>query len=765
MFNRVTGKNLTPKTLLRTVLNEKKEEVTESYNILMDGDKPYTSFDRTELTKEDLIEAGISNIDAAGVYPNITAALGDLNLRGVSSAVTLLLLDTLYSSETFPLVANIPTTTSTNNVTIKPSSGVNSVISGSVSGITLFKIIGTSNITIDGSNNGSNTMNLSFNNAGTVGRTIGIGSIGTNPVSNITIKNCLIINNSSNNNAWGIAVCDSSALGSTSAGQSGVPGYFSDITIQNNNIQKTYTGIMLNGGTSSQNGSNVSILNNVMNGNDANTKIFNTGIYLQGINGATISDNELGNITTTNTGTSNDVRSIWVSQGMINTIIDKNLIYNIGYTGASAGGSGKGIVISSGETSSNILVKNNMIYKIIGTANTFVSTAALNSPTGIYILGGTSQTGIKIFNNSINLFGNTISTNQNCFSYGIAMDDSTSADIRNNIISNSLGTSGSSVFSGAIGIFAEYPASQFTNLDNNIYWINPANGLKLIGKIGTNNYSTIADWRTATSKDLNSYNLDPKFISDSNLHISTSDSTPVESNGVILADVTADFDSEPRYPNPGYPFNLSFMPTAPDIGADETGSIAPLPVELASFNSLVVKNEVILDWITIAEINNASFEIERSMTITPDNYQKVGSIQGNGTTTEIKNYKFSDRNLQTGSYKYRLKQIDYNGNFHYFNLNNEVEVGIPNKYNLSQNYPNPFNPETKIDYDIPKETKVSLKIYDVTGREVANIINNEVHKAGYYTVKFNASVLSSGIYFYRLVAGDFVMSKKMLLVK
>lgn len=196
-----------------------------------------------------------------------------------------------------------------------------------------------------------------------------------------------------------------------------------------------------------------------------------------------------------------------------------------------------------------------------------------------------------------------------------------------------------------------------------------------------------------------------------------------------------------------------------------TSSDAPLPIELASFTSMTIRNEVILDWSTSSEINNASFEIERSPVAVSDNYQRIGSIQGNGTTNEVKKYKFNDRNLQTGKYKYRLKQIDFNGNFNYFNLSGEVEVGIPGKYDLSQNYPNPFNPVTKINYDMPKDGKVNLRIYDITGREIAALINNELQPAGYYTVIFNASNLSSGVYFYRIVAGDFVATKKLMLIK
>ena len=90
---------------------------------------------------------------------------------------------------------------------------------------------------------------------------------------------------------------------------------------------------------------------------------------------------------------------------------------------------------------------------------------------------------------------------------------------------------------------------------------------------------------------------------------------------------------------------------------------------------------------------------------------------------------------------------------------------IPNDYYLFQNYPNPFNPETKISYEIPSDVNVTIKIFDVIGREVATLINNEFKKAGIYTVEWNASKYASGIYFYRLEAGEYRNVRKMTLVK
>ncbi|MBS1553023.1 MAG: T9SS type A sorting domain-containing protein [Bacteroidetes bacterium] len=191
----------------------------------------------------------------------------------------------------------------------------------------------------------------------------------------------------------------------------------------------------------------------------------------------------------------------------------------------------------------------------------------------------------------------------------------------------------------------------------------------------------------------------------------------------------------------------------------------PLPVELSSFTSSVFGRDVTLDWSTATEENNARFEIERSST--ENNWTKIGSVNGNGTTASPHSYSFTDRGLASGNYSYRLRQVDFNGNFRYFNLSNEVIIGTPDKYNLNQNYPNPFNPVTKISYSIPAQGKVSLSVFDMTGKEVRNLVNG-IQTAGYYSVSFDGSGLASGVYYYRLeVTGEknFVDTRKMLLVK
>ncbi|MGV8018958.1 MAG: T9SS type A sorting domain-containing protein [Ignavibacteria bacterium] len=121
-----------------------------------------------------------------------------------------------------------------------------------------------------------------------------------------------------------------------------------------------------------------------------------------------------------------------------------------------------------------------------------------------------------------------------------------------------------------------------------------------------------------------------------------------------------------------------------------------------------------------------------------------------------------------GRFHYRLKQVDYNGNFEFFNLQQAAEIASPNRFILNQNYPNPFNPETNINFELPVKSEVKIEIFDVSGRAVDKVIERNL-EAGYHTVKYNGSRLSSGIYYCRMSAEsdgvNFVKTTKMILIK
>ncbi len=194
---------------------------------------------------------------------------------------------------------------------------------------------------------------------------------------------------------------------------------------------------------------------------------------------------------------------------------------------------------------------------------------------------------------------------------------------------------------------------------------------------------------------------------------------------------------------------------------------SPLPVEMKSFTSSISGRDVKLFWTTSMEINNSGFEVQRTEA-GKDNWQKIGFVKGMNNSNSLTDYSFTDSKLEKGTFQYRLKQIDFNGNFEIFNLANEVTVNGPSKFNLSQNYPNPFNPTTKIDFELPQDSKVNITVYDMLGK-VVKVLENGSRQSGYYTISFDGSSLPSGIYIYKLTAesngNTNTIVKKMTLVK
>lgn len=189
----------------------------------------------------------------------------------------------------------------------------------------------------------------------------------------------------------------------------------------------------------------------------------------------------------------------------------------------------------------------------------------------------------------------------------------------------------------------------------------------------------------------------------------------------------------------------------------------PLPVKLASFSSSVTGGNVSLKWETSEEINNSGFEIYRTVS-GKDEWSKIGFVEGKGNKSTNTVYSYPDKNLNPGIYSYKLKQIDYNGNFEYFNLDNNVKVENPAKFSLLQNIPNPFNPSTVISFLTSTSGTVSVNIFDITGRLISSPVNGYL-KSGYHEVLFDGTGLSSGIYFCKVSSAENSRIIRMMLMK
>ncbi len=313
-------------------------------------------------------------------------------------------------------------------------------------------------------------------------------------------------------------------------------------------------------------------------------------------------------------------------------------------------------------------------------------------------------------------------------------------------------------------------------LPNSIYFKNLFNGWIISGN--ELYYTTNSGYSWILDPQVYTYSLNFEAISDSHYVITGSNIYESIDAGQVWQNITGDVGS-------GFA-SLQAPKKYLAYGVSTLGYIVRyldtsiVPVELINFTAEYSDNKINLYWMTATETNNKGFEVQRSDAGNHKSiWQKVGFLKGNGTTTEKHSYSFNDESVASGIYKYRLKQIDFDGKFKY-SKEIEVDVTAPTEFSLSQNYPNPFNPVTTIRYSIPNVISIptgrernlaTLKIYDVLGEEVANLVN-EQKPAGRYEVKFNGSNLPSGVYIYRLTAvpigsqaGSYSAVKKMILLK
>jgi hypothetical protein len=212
--------------------------------------------------------------------------------------------------------------------------------------------------------------------------------------------------------------------------------------------------------------------------------------------------------------------------------------------------------------------------------------------------------------------------------------------------------------------------------------------------------------------------------------------------------------------------NIYVLATNNGIGVYRTNYV--VPVELNSFAADVNDRSVELKWSTATESNSFLFQVERT-SLEDQEWKTVADIRAAGSTTEMKNYSYTDKNLNSGKYLYRLKMVDLDGTYNY-SASVEAEIGIPMEFSISQNYPNPFNPTTKINYQIPADASVTIEMFDITGQKVATLVQQDM-KAGYHTLEVSGLRLSSGMYIYRMHAvssetgRNFMDVKKMMLLK
>ncbi|HTY60176.1 MAG TPA: T9SS type A sorting domain-containing protein [Bacteroidota bacterium] len=209
------------------------------------------------------------------------------------------------------------------------------------------------------------------------------------------------------------------------------------------------------------------------------------------------------------------------------------------------------------------------------------------------------------------------------------------------------------------------------------------------------------------------------------------------------------------------------------VSASWNSQVYALPIQLSSFTAgpSGTGAGVLLRWKTLSEVNNYGFDVERAAGSAGDFASLPGAfIPGHGTTTVPCDYAYTDVSAVPGTWYYRLRQMDLDGSFHYTDpARIDVKMArtpgdVPALFSLGQNFPNPFNPETTIRYGLPEDSPVELAVYNLLGERVALLVDG-VQDAGFHDVRFDASRLASGVYFYRLQARGFVQTRKLSLLK
>jgi len=623
------------------------------------------------------------------------------------------------ASEVYPINFSVRTgTSSVNTITLRPAVGnTGETISATASGQPILLLDDADFIIVDGRPGGvGSTSDLTFENLGTTSGSFTFRFL--NGATNNIIRYCIVKNNTMN-----LAGPRAIEIGTSVSNPTGN----SDNLIEFNQIIGGRSGIGL-AGTAANPNLNTTIKNNII------SNFGYAGIWvLSSSNNILIEGNEIFQTAGYNT-TSFGI----ISAGFTSLDILANKIYDVQSTGTTTL---RGIQISLA-AGATVNVINNFVSLMLdnGTKTTI---------SGIYFLGSTDHIA-NVYYNSVRIGGtHTGGTSGSVLSAGIHKGSTGAGavyNVKNNIVLNERTGGAAGGFHTGFYIGAANTVGTL-NIDYNVYY-------------GADSLSTHACWSDVYFSDISLYKAaanpneqnslfkPTNFVSGIDLHLIGSSLGDIDLAATPIAGITTDIDGQTR--------DL----TLPYKGADEAD--VSIPVELISFYSNTNQNSVTLNWKTATELNNTGFDIQRKSE--NSSWVKIGFVPGSGTTTEASSYSFADKNLQPGKYNYRIKQIDFNGQFVYYNLAELIEIGAPLEFNLAQNFPNPFNPSTTIKYSISKASQVKLIVYNTIGEEIYTLVN-EFQQSGSYTVRFNSELASSGVYFYKLIAGDFVSTKKMIFIK
>ncbi len=460
---------------------------------------------------------------------------------------------TLYEG-IFPITIKDIGQTATNTLTIKPASGVAATISGTSSNA-IFDLNGADYTTINGSNSGTNSKNLTIINYSTTAgaAVMEMTSLGQGlGATNNTIKNCNIANGSTAVVNYGISISGLTA-GTTGADND-------NITIQNNNITSVTTGIYAIGTTANTTGGldNLNIIGNTVSFTSSVTGVY--GIRAGFALNSTVNQNTIDIETSTGS-----LAGISLETGFINSVVNANKITKVKATSMSALPINRGIVIGTGQTGSNVTISNNVIYNVI---SPYATTNVGSNCTGIMIgavgIGATYSIvtgGINIYHNSISLYG-TVDRNAATLEHNVFIGTAgSSLDIRNNVFTNSIiNTNATGTASKSYAVYCQAANTAFSNIDYNDYYVTGSQAA--LGYLTTAR-TTLTDLQTGFGGNVNSISVDPAF--NANNVLLPQVGAPILAVGTPISGLTTDY------------LGASRSLTAPSMGAYENGGDGAAP--------------------------------------------------------------------------------------------------------------------------------------------------------------------------------------------
>ncbi len=674
------------------------------------------------------------------VYTNLNNAFAAINAGTHQGAITITITaNTTEPSTPVALVASGSGSASYTSILVRPSEGGNWTVSSpsQTDNTAMIDLNGADNVTFNGDPTNTGTRRLTFSITPTSGirtavfRLSSATADNTNGAQNNTIKNCNISGSRFNVNAstltYGIYMGGTySAVSITNlSAYDCINNVF-----ENNQITRCLQGIIVSGNATSTCYGLV-VKNNIIGSSNADDNIGTSGISITntstGLGPAIVEGNDirvgsnnraltpyLGNVS---------IRGISLAQGNTGAIIRRNYVHDIinsELPTTSTGGQAFGIAITV--STNNVSLENNIIRTVVASKFTRTTNSAQGAY-GIHINGATA-TGTKIYYNTVVLDSvalNGTATNYFSAAFNILSSATVLADVRNNIFINRMANDSAYLFqlSGANVGTATFDYNNYF-VDGSATRFGLYNGTEI----------TLANWKINPGKDVNSLNVNPAFVSATDLHIATNVASPLDGSGSPVVGVTVDFDGTTR------------NATMPDIGADEF-TIA-LPVTFFSFAGKKERTANQLSWITANETNSKGFELQRSadgVHFTALAFVASKSVSGNSNSQL--SYAYSDNKLILSKYYYRLKQIDLDGRSSYSNivlLKSDASLSLV----LNGVFPNPAVNYIKLDITAPANEQLNIVLADMKG---CIIQQQKIGvTAGSNNVHFDVSQLSKGTY-------------------